>query len=326
MDVKNDAGDLPLVRILATGGTIANTPTGRLGAGEVAAAIPGLERAARLEIEEVARLGSSNIGVGHWLQISNRINEIFATVAEVKGVVITHGSNTVEETAYFLNLTVKSGRAVVLTAAQRELNTLSSDGPRNFLQAVRVAACDEAAGKGALVVTNDVINAAREVTKTLSYRLETYNSRDLGALGFVDEDRITFYRAPLKKHTTATPFDVRGLATLPRVDILYTYADADGVLVKAAVELGGAAGLIIAGFPTGSPTPAMEKAILEVADRGVPVAMAHRGGAGRVRLNKRRRPYIWADNLTPQKARILLMLGLTRTDEPDDLQEIFERF
>jgi len=218
---------LPLVKVVATGGTIANTPSGRLHAGEVADAIPALKKIARLEVEEVIRVGSSSITVENWLTLSRRINEILLREPEVKGVVVTHGSNTVEETAYFLSLTVRSDKPVVLTAAQRQFTTLSSDSPKNFLQAVRVAASDEARGKGALVVTNDVINAARDVTKTISYRVETYTGRDLGALGFVDEDRVTFYRAPVKQHTTAASFDVVRLQKLPRVDIIYSYAGAD---------------------------------------------------------------------------------------------------
>src|SRR4051812_42025849 len=158
---------LPLVKVVATGGTIANTPSGRLHAGEVAEAIPQLRKVARLEVEEVMRVGSSAITVEQWLTLARRINEILAREPEVKGVVVTHGSNTVEETAYFLHLTVKTDKPVVLTAAQRQFTTLSSDSPKNFLQAVRVAAADDAKGKGALVVTNDVINGARDVRKSM---------------------------------------------------------------------------------------------------------------------------------------------------------------
>src|SRR5262245_7578510 len=190
---------LPLVKVVATGGTIANTPSGRLHAGEVVDAIPALKTIARLEVEEVIRVGSSSITLENWLTLARRINEVFAKEPEVKAVVVTHGSNTVEETGYFLSLTIKSDKPVVLTAAQRQFTTLSSDSPKNFLQAVRVAASDEARGKGALVVTNDVINAARDVTKNITYRVETYDSKDLGALGFVDEDRVTFYRAPTRQ-------------------------------------------------------------------------------------------------------------------------------
>jgi len=220
---------------------------------------------------------------------------------------------------------------VVLTAAQRQFSTLSSDSPKNFLQAVRVAASDAARGKGALVVTNDTIIAAREVTKEISYRLETYRGKDLGVLGFVDDDRVTFYRQPIRKHTGATPFDVGTLQRLPRVDIVYTYADADGVLAEAAVERGKAEGLVVAAFPTGSPSPAMEQALSRLAGKGIPVVITNRGGMGRVRDTRAgaadaKRFYLWGDNLTPQKARILLMLALTRTREAAELQRIFDEY
>jgi L-asparaginase len=322
---------LPLVKIVATGGTIANTPSGRLHAGEVAEAIPQLKSVARLEVEELMRVGSSAITLANWLTLSKRINEILAKEPEVKAVVVTHGSNTVEETAYFLGLTVKSDKPVVLTAAQRQFTTLSSDSPKNFLQAVRVAASDAARGKGALVVANDTIIAAREVTKEISYRLETYSGKDLGVLGFVDDDRVTFYRQPARKHTSSTPFDLSGLQRLPRVDIVYTYADADGVLIDAAVERGKAEGLVIAAFPTGSPSPAMEKALERVSAKGIPVVITNRGGMGRVRDTRAgsgdaKRYYVWGDNLTPQKARVLLMLALTRTHESAELQRIFDEY
>jgi L-asparaginase len=317
---------LPLIKVVATGGTIANTPSGRLHAGEVAEAIPELKKVARLEVEEVIRVGSASITVENWLKLAKRINEILANEKDVKGMVVTHGSNTLEETGYFLSLVVKSEKPVVLTAAQRQFTTLSSDSPKNFLQAVKVAASDEARGKGALIVTNDTINAARDVTKTISYRLETYNSRDIGVLGFVDDDQVTFYRAPLKKHTAASPFDVRNLARLPRVDIIYSYVDADGFLIEAAAEKGKSQGLVIAGFPTGSPTPAMDMTIKKVAAQGLPVVMTHRGGMGRVRLNEERPYYVWGDNLTPQKARILLMLALTKTQNSKEIQKIFNEF
>ena len=316
---------LPLVKVVATGGTIANTPSGRLHAGEVAEAIPQLKKVARLEVEEVMRVGSSAITVEQWLTLAKRINEILAREPEVKGIVVTHGSNTVEETAYFLSLTVQSDKPVVLTAAQRQFTTLSSDSPKNFLQAVRVAAADEARGKGALVVTNDVINAARDVSKNISYRLETYSSRDIGALGFVDEDRVTFYRAPTRH---PAPFDVTRLQKLPRVDVIYTYAGADGALMEAAVAQARAEGLVIAGFPTGSGTPAMDEVTKRFAARGIPVVVTNRGGMGRV-IDTRpveRRPLIWGDNLTPQKARVLLMLALTRTRDSAELQRIFATY
>lgn len=319
-----DAQDkLPLVKVVATGGTIANTPSGRLDAGEVAEAIPALKKVARLEVEEVFRVGSSSITMDNWLTLARRINSILAGEPDVKGIVVTHGSNTVEETGYFLSLTVKSDKPVVLTAAQRQFTTLSSDSPKNFLQAVRVAASDDARGKGALVVANDMIHAARDVSKNITYRVETYSSRDIGALGFVDDDRITFYRVPVKQ---ATPFDIGALQKLPRVDIIYTYAGADGAMIEAAVAQG-AEGIVIAGFPTGSGTPVMDETILRIAAKGIPVVMTNRGGMGRVTDTRPRekRPLVFGDNLTPVKARILLMLALTTTQDRSEIQRIFER-
>jgi L-asparaginase len=318
---------LPLVKVVATGGTIANTPSGRLHAGEVAEAIPELKKVARLEVEELVRVASSGITVENWLTLARRINDILQRETDVAGVVVTHGSNAVEETGYFLSLTVKSDKPVVLTAAQRQFTTLSSDSPKNFLQAVRVAASDESRGKGALVVANDVINAARDVSKNISSRVETYSSRDIGALGFVDDDRITWYRQPVKLHGAAAPFDIARLPKLPRVDIVYTYAGADGALIEAAVAAG-AEGIVIAGFPTGSGTPAMDEAVARVAARGMPVVMTNRGGMGRVwdKRAKEARPLIWGDNLTPVKARILLMLALTTTRNPAEIQQIFLKY
>jgi L-asparaginase len=319
--------NLPLVKVVATGGTIANTPSGRLSAAEVAEAIPQLKKVARLDVEEVIRVGSSAITVDNWITLAHRINDIVARQPDVKGIVITHGSNTVEETAYFLSLTVKTDKPIVLTAAQRQFTTLSSDSPKNFLQAVRVAADDQARGKGAMVVTNDVINAARDVSKNISYRLETYSSRDIGALGFVDEDRVTFYRAP----TRATGgFDISRLQKLPRVDVIYTYAGADGALIDAAITQAKADGIVIAGFPTGSGTPAMDEVVKRHVAKGVPFVMTNRGWMGRVTETSARvsekRPLLYGDNLTPQKARILLMLALTKTRDPGELQKIFETY
>jgi len=318
--------NLPLIKVVATGGTIANTPSGRLNAGEVAEAIPQLKKVARLDVEEVIRVGSSAINVDNWITLSHRITDILAKQPEVKGVVVTHGSNTVEETAYFLSLTVKTDKPIVLTAAQRQFTTLSSDSPKNFLQAVRVAADDQARGKGAMVVTNDTINAARDVSKNISYRLETYSSRDIGALGFVDEDRVTFYRAPIR---ASGGFDITKLQKLPRVDVIYSYAGADGALIDAAIAAK-ADGIIIAGFPTGSGTPAQDEAVKRHMANGVPIVMTNRGWNGRVTETAARRgehrPLLYGDNLTPQKARILLMLALTKTRDLAELQKIFETY
>ncbi len=314
---------LPLVKVIATGGTIANTPSGRLHAGEVAEVIPELKEAARIEIEEICRVGSSDITPDRWLIIAKRINEL-ASDKDIKGFVVTHGSNTLEETAYFLHLAVKTDKPVILTAAQRQFSTLSSDSPKNFLDAVRVAACEDAAGKGVMTVVNDEINCARDVTKRMSYRLQTYTSPDLGVLGFVDLKRVTFYRLPFRKHTVSSEFDVRNLEMLPRVDIIYTASGTDGILIDAAVQQAKCEGLVIAVSPTGAPAPGMKEALHRAARSGIPVVYANRGGHDRLRRMLPEEPFIAADNLNPQKARILLMLALTRTKDFENIQRMFD--
>ncbi len=314
---------LPLVKVIATGGTIANTPSGRLHAGEVAEVIPELKEVARIEIEEIFRVGSSDITPDRWIIIANRINEL-ASEKEINGFVVTHGSNTLEETAYFLHLAVKTEKPVILTAAQRQFSTLSSDSPKNFLDAVRVAACEQAGGKGVMTVVNDEINCARDVTKRMSYRLQTYTSPDVGVLGFVDLNRVTFYRLPVRKHTVFSEFNVSKLEQLPRVDIIYTASGTDGVLIDAAVERAKSDGLVIAVSPTGAPAPGMKEALNRAARSGIPVVYANRGGHDRLRTMLPEEPFIAGDNLNPQKARILLMLALTRSKDFAEIQRIFD--
>jgi L-asparaginase len=314
---------LPSVRVIATGGTIANTPSGRLHAAEVAEVIPELKDVARLEVEEIFRVGSSDITPDRWITIANRINEL-ASQKEINGFVVTHGSNTLEETAYFLHLTIKTEKPVILTAAQRQFSTLSSDSPKNFLDAVRVAACEEASRKGVMTVVNGEINCGRDVTKRMSYRLQTYTSPDIGMLGFVDLNRVTFYRLPFRKHTVSSEFEVKNLEKLPRVDIIYTASGTDGILIDAAVERAKSNGLVIAVSPTGAPAPGMKEALNRAARSGIPVVYSNRGGQDRLRCMLPEEPFIAGDNLNPQKARILLMLALTRTKEFAAIQRIFD--
>jgi L-asparaginase len=247
--------------------------------------------------------------------------------ADIAGVVIAHGTNTLEETAYFLNLTMRHEKPVVVVGAQRPFSTLSSDAPLNLLNAIRVAADPAARGKGTLVVANDEINAARDVTKANTYRLETFQSRELGLLGYADPDRIAFYRAPTRKHTTQSQFDLAKITTFPKVSILYSHAGDDGDLAKAAVAAG-ARGLVIAGTGAGHTQNARKtlKALLD--STGVVVVRSNRTGAGRVIRddNWQEAGFVAADNLSPQKARILLQLGLTATTQPDDIQRLFDEY
>jgi L-asparaginase len=244
----------------------------------------------------------------------------------VDGLVFAQGTNALEETAYFLNLTVRTTKPIVVTGAQRPFTALSSDGPINLLDAIRVAGTAEAAGKGVLVVTNGEINAARDVTKTNTYRLHAFRARDLGVLGYVDADRVTFYRAPLRCHTAESEFDLSGVDVMPQVDVLYVHAGARGRLAESAVATG-AMGLVIAGTGGGSLGP-IEDAVTAIAAAGTVVVRASRVGEGRViRDDNWQKPGMVAgDNLSAHKAALLLSLALTRTSSADEIQAIFDRY
>ncbi len=312
----------PLVKIVATGGTIANSPAGRMAVDTVLAQIPEIAEYARIEVVDYSRIGSSAISMQNWIDIGTIVNEIFETEPEVAGIVITHGSNTSEETAYFLSLTVNHTKAVVVTAAQRQQNTLGQEGSRNLFDAIRVAAHPGAADKGAMLVVNEKIHPARDVTKRMTVRVETWESGDAGVLGLVDGDEVSFYNQPVYKHTVRSDVRLEASITresqLPRVDIIYAYADADGRLAEAAVEAGAQA-IVVAGFPTGAATPAQYETLDRLRDQGTIVIMSNRGGLGRINTDNR---YISADNLTPQKARILAMLALTRDPSAKFVREV----
>ena len=304
----------PLIRIVATGGTIANSPDGRMAVDTVLAQMPEISAHAEIEVTDYSRIGSSSISVQNWIDIAHLVNRILAEEPDVDGIVVTHGSNTAEETAYFLSLTVNHAKPVVVTASQRQQNTLGTEGSRNLYDAIRVAASPEAAGKGVLLVVNELIHPARDANKRISVRVETWDSGDAGSLGVVDGDQVTFYNQPVYRHTTMSEVrladDVTETSQLPRVDILYAYAGADGALAEAAVAAGARA-LVIAGFPTGAATPAQYETLNRLRDQGIHIIMSNRGDVGRINIPVNN-DYVSADNLTPQKARILAMLALAR--------------
>jgi L-asparaginase len=245
---------------------------------------------------------------------------------DVDGLVHVQGTNSIEETAYLLNLAVHSDKPIVVTGAQRPFTALSSDGAANLFDAIRVAGSTEARGKGVLVVTNNEINAARDVTKTHTYRTHAFRSRDLGLLGYADPDRVLFYRAPTRRHTTASEFDLTHVVQMPHVDILYIHVGSRPGLARAAVEFG-AEGLVIAGTGAGS-LAELRKELGDIAASGIPVVRSARVGEGRViRDDNWQEPgMIAADTLNPQKAAILLSVALTKTQEPDELQRIFDEY
>ena len=228
---------LPRVVVLSTGGTIAGRAdstmnltdykAGALAGSELVDAVPELKQYAEVSVEQIANIGSSNMTIDVWRKLATRIDELFTNDNELAGVVITHGTSTIEETAYFLNLTVRHERPVVLVGAQRPATAISADGPLNLVSAVRTAACPDSRGRGVLVVLNDEINAARDVTKNNTYRAETFRSGELGFLGYVDQDRIAYYRTPEKRHTVNSEFDLRRIDKLPAVGIVYCAADSN---------------------------------------------------------------------------------------------------
>ncbi len=328
---------LPRVALIFTGGTIDSVGTDRLDLawyieagkrledGELLARVPELTQIAQVEEVPFRRLPSHALTPKDLLDLNRTVHELLQTR---DGVVITHGTNTLEETAYFLHLTLKTDKPVVLVGAMRPSSALSADGYLNLLEAVRVAAAPEARGRGVMVVLNDTILSARDVTKTATYRVQAFQGRDLGPLGYADADgRVVFYHAPARQHTTQTEFDVRALDDLPRVDVVVSYIGADGTMIDAAVAAG-TQGIVSAGTGAGRPTPAEDQALERAHQRGVVIVQGTRVGSGRVVRSPglKRRGWLATDNLQPWKAKILLSLGLTVTHDPDRLQEMFERY
>jgi len=335
------SGALPLVWLLSTGGTIAGkgaSPTdltqyqgATLLGSELLAAVPEIAQYAEVRFEQVVNVASPDMTPAVWKTLARRINAIFAEDAAVAGVVVTHGTSTLEETAYFLHLTVRHDRPVVLVGSQRPATALSADGPLNLLNAVRTAAAPEARGKGALVVMNEEINGARDVTKSNTYRVETFRSGELGFLGYVDEDTVSFYKASTKRHTAESEFDIAGVADFPRVEIVYSYAQASAVPLHALVREG-VDGIIFAAPGAGSLSEAERSAIEAIVSSSSatkPVMMrSTRTGNGRVTGRRKfdSLGMIPTDNLSPQKSRILLMLALTKTREPGEIARIFSEY
>ena len=330
----------PTVRVIGTGGSIAGVGPDRMDfilypeigdhitIQQSLDRVPEIQDIAEVRSEDLVSVGSTAIGAAEWLALARRINQIFRDETDVAGVAITHGTATLEETSYFLHLTVKSTRPVVITGAMRPPTALSTDSDLNLLDAVRTAACPEAVGLGVLTVLNNEIQCGRDVTKASTFRVETFRPNELGFLGYADSDgKVVFYRAPLRRHTVDTPFVVDDMTTLPRIDIVYSYAGADGLLVDA-VRNNRSDGLILAGFGGGTFPPAVIDAAVKLVEDGIPVVLATRSTAGRVVITpkKEEQGFIVSDNLLPQKARVLLMLGLTVTQDRHELQQLFYHY
>ncbi len=280
-----DAAELPRVRLVATGGTISNRAGGRLTADELLKSMPNLDRYVRAEAEQFANTSSSALTLEQWVQLARRINELYRSDGDLAGVVVTSGTDTLEELAYFLDLTVIDARPVVVVGSMRNPSTLGYEGAANLLEGFRVAAEPASKNKGVLVVMNDEINSAREVTKTDALRLQTFQSRIYGVLGVVDSDRVVYYRDVVKRHTAKSEFDLAGVTSLPRVDILMVYQGATGDLIKAAVD-SGAKGIVIATAGAGATAPGQSEGFQYAASKGVFLVNATRTGSGRIAASR----------------------------------------
>ena len=329
------AAELPRVRLITTGGTISNRPGDRLSPAELIASVPDLDELVEAETEEFTNVSSSSLTLDQWLQLSRRIDAVFAEDRELAGVVLTSGTDTLEELAYFLHLTVRHERPVVIVGSMRRPGTLGYDGAANLRQAFRVAADPSSRARGVLVVLNTAINSGREVTKTDAWQLQTFETRGYGALGVTARDRVVYYRSPERRHTTASEFDVQEIQQLPRVDIVMAYQGASGDLIRAAVA-GGADGIVIAAAGAGSTSGGQSDAIAYAYEHDVLVVFTTRTGSGRIAPPKPAqeesasdtptRLRVSGEDLAPVKAWVLLMLGLTVTDEVDEIQRMFGEY
>jgi L-asparaginase len=328
---------LPTVVVLATGGTIAGAAStnvqagytsGQVGVDQLIAAVPEAKKLATLRGEQVSNIGSQDMNDEVWLKLAGRVNALVAQ-PDVAGVVITHGTDTIEETAYFLNLVVKSKKPVVLTAAMRPATALSADGPLNFFNAVAVAAHKDAVGRGVLVVVNDWIHGAASLTKTSTTAVQTFLSPQSGLIGTVAYGTIEFYRGPIGKHTADSEFALNGVTTLPRVDIIMAHENMDGALIDAAAAAG-AKGIVIAGVGNGNLTKPAVEALAAQARKGVVCVRASRvvtGVVGRnVELDDDKLGLVASLDKNPQKARVLLRLALLKQRTPADVQRLFDEY
>jgi L-asparaginase len=291
--------------------------------------MPGIERFAKPEFEQFSNLASSELTLDQWVALAKRLNQIFKEDPGVAGLVVTSGTDTLEELAYFLDLTVRSAKPVVVVGSMRNPSTLGYEGAANLLEGFRVAADPASAGRGVMVVLNDEINAAREVTKTDALRLDTFQTRGYGMLGVVDADRVVYYRDVMKRHTGKSEFDVSHLEELPRVDVVMTYQGATGDIIKAVVDQG-ARGIVIAAAGAGATSGTQSDGIRYAMDKGVFVVTTTRTGGGRI-ASRGRPPStsplrIEGEDLAPIKARILLMLALTKTKDAGDIQRMFTEY
>ena len=328
---------LPRIAVLATGGTIAGTAAdaantsgyqaGVVGVERLLEAVPALSSVAQIQPEQIASIDSKDMALALWTTLAQRVNALLAS-DDIDGVVITHGTDTLEETAYLLHLTVKSIKPVVLTAAMRPSSALSADGPLNLLNAVTVAASQAAHGQGVLVAFNNRIHSARDVVKTSTYAVDAFQSPEVGALGWVQDGRVEFQRKVVRPHTVDTEFVIG--AKWPNVEIIVSYAGVSRIGVDALVAAG-VRGIVVAGTGNGSIHASVQQALADAVSQGVVVVRSSRVGSGHVMRNGAASDdalgFVTAGSLNPYKARVLLMLALAAGGTgPVALQKIFDTY
>jgi L-asparaginase len=327
----------PRILILATGGTIAGAgkssdrasyTAGKIPVSDLISAIPGVEQIADITGEQIASVGSQDMSIEIWLKLASRINEAFSK-NQADGIVITHGTDTQEETAYFLDLVVSHDKPVVLTGSMRASTAISADGPKNLYDAIIVAANHASRGKGVLVSFNESIYDSREVMKLSTTKVNAFGSPNSGPIGQVYDGKVEFYKTANRESIVGAPFSVTINEKLPKVEIVYMYADASPEYLKQLIQQK-VDGIIIAGVGNGNFSKAFTEAIKLAISHGIVVCRASRCVMGRVVMNgevdDEALGTIVADDLNPQKARILLMLGLTKTKNRKELQSYFFKY
>lgn len=332
-----DAASAPRVRVLATGGTIAGAQAGpssygyKAGAYDVnalLAAVPNLGKLAQISGEQVASIGSQDMNDAVWLTLAKRLNEVLAS-SDVDAVLITHGTDTLEETSYFLSLVTKSPKPVVMVGSMRPATATSADGPANIYNGVAVATSPGATGRGTLVSLNDQIHYARNVAKVDTTNVQAFASPNRGPAGVVHSGSVAWYQPMDKKLGPASEFSVDGLEKLPRVDVLYAHANMSPDLVAAAVA-GGAQGIVVAGVGDGNMTKPALDALSQAAKKGVVVVRSSRVANGPTLRNNEvdddALGLVAAGELNPAKSRVLLQLALTKTKDPKQVQRMFDEY
>lgn len=327
-------GRLPHIVVFGTGGTIAGTGEagmatnyrpGSIGVSDLLGATPGLDGLARLSATQVCNVNSDDITGSIWLDLARQVNEA-AQRPDVDGIVVTHGTDTLDETAYFLNLTARTDKPVVLTGAMRPATATSADGPMNLYQAVALACSSQARGRGVMAVLSDGIYGGRDVQKVSTFTASAFSSGDFGRMGYVLNGQPHFYNVSTKLHTSSAEFDVSGIAELPAVAVVYFSVDADPGVIDYHVQRG-AKGIVVAGAGAGCYSRAFNDRIVSLAGSGIPVVRCSRIGSGLITYDDAYEgDLVLGNDLAPQKAAVLLRLALTKTADPAELQRMFDSY